>query len=120
MSRILKSYDVSVYHIKYRNKFINVPYYEIVYIESMNSKCIMHCINKKEYTIYKKLNEIENELKSKKFLRCHQSYLINMDYVRQADKQFIMSNGDLVSIRQRSLKSLKQVYLNYINNKKDR
>ncbi len=118
MNRILRSYNVNVYHIKYRNQFITIPYYNIIYVESNNSKCIMHSIDGNKYTIYKKLDEIEIELNCKQFLRCHKSYLVNMNYIRQVDKQFIMSNGDCVSIRQRNIKTIRDKYLNYINNKK--
>jgi DNA-binding LytR/AlgR family response regulator len=48
------------------------------------------------------LNELEPRLPSPPFLRCHRSFLVNLDYVEAADKNinaFIMKNGDRADIR---------------------
>lgn len=37
-----------------------------------------------------------------------------MDYIRQADKQFLLVTGDVVYIRQRGLKAIRQAYLDYV------
>ena len=65
------------------------------------------------YTIYKKLSEIEQALTDRRFLRCHQSFLVNMRYIAKADKQFELTTGDVVLIRQRSLREIRQTYLDY-------
>lgn len=67
--------------------------------------------------MYKRLSEIEQELNDRCFLRCHQSFLVNMDYILRADKEFTLTNGDTVSIRQRSLKMMKKMYLDYLKEK---
>ena len=117
MDRITKDYEVNVYRIRQRNSMINITYNDILYVESNNSKCILHSNDGNNYTIYKKLSEIEEELNDARFLRCHQSYLVNMDCICKADKEFELSNGDTVNIRQRNLKSIKQIYFDYINSK---
>lgn len=117
MDRVIKDYEVNVYRIRQRNKMVNVTYKDIIYVESNNSKCILHSDDGSNYVIYKRLNEIEEELKDNRFLRCHQSYLVNMDCICKADKQFEVSNGDTVNIRQRNLKSIKQRYFDYIDSK---
>ena len=65
------------------------------------------------HTIYKKLDEIQEELPPY-FLRCHQSYLVNMNYIKRADKEFELVTGDIISIRQRDLKRIRSVYLDYL------
>ncbi|MEE0858003.1 MAG: LytTR family DNA-binding domain-containing protein [Acutalibacteraceae bacterium] len=117
LDRVVKNYDTNVYRIRQRNNFVSVPYNEILYIESNNSKCILHSNDNNSYVIYKRLNEIENELNDSRFLRCHQSYLVNMNYIRKVDKHFVLSNGDMVCIRQRNIKAIKQEYIKYINSK---
>ncbi|MDY4429835.1 LytTR family DNA-binding domain-containing protein, partial [Evtepia sp.] len=67
--------------------------------------------------IYKTLNTIEKELGDRRFLRCHQSFLVNMDHIRQIDKQFLLSNGDIVPIRQRGVKPVRQAYIDYTASK---
>ncbi len=70
----------------------------------------------KKYNIYKKLNEIESELNDSRFLRSHQSYLVNMDYIIEAGNQFQLSTGDVVLIRQRHVKEIRNQYLKYNEN----
>jgi DNA-binding LytR/AlgR family response regulator len=116
MERFIKKFYTKTYSVKSYSKFINIPYNEIIYIESDNSRCILHTVNKKLYTIYgKRLSIIGAELDDKRFLRCHYSCIVNMDYIASADREFILTTGDIVNIRQRSLKSIKDAYLEYIS-----
>lgn len=114
MDRATREMTMNTYQIKSYSKIIRVAYHEILYVESMNSKCIMHCCNGQSYAIYKRLTAIEHELNDKRFLRCHQSYLVNMDYIRQVDNQFTLVTGDTVLIRQRDLKAIRQTVLDYM------
>lgn len=117
MDRILHAFDASTYQVQQRSKVIRVPYHEILYVESSNSKCILHCREDGSLILYKRLDEIEEELNDPRFLRCHQSYLVNMDHIRQADRQFELTTGDIVLIRQRDLKTIRQRYLDYMAEK---
>ena len=115
MDRATREMTTNTYQVKKHSKIIRVPYHEVLYVESMNSKCIMHCRNGQGYVIYKKLTDIEHELNDERFLRCHQSYLVNMDYIHQVDSQFTLVTGDTVAIRQRDLKSIRQTVLDYLD-----
>lgn len=79
--------------IKKRNSVIQVLYSEIEYIESSNSKCILHRTDGNKYTIYKKLNDIEEEINHRAFLRCHQSYLVNMNKIESVENEFYNEIG---------------------------
>ena len=83
-------------------------YSEIEYIESSNSKCILHRTDGNKYTIYKKLNDIEEEINHRAFLRCHQSYLVNMNKIKSVENDFTMKSGDVVPIRTRNLNEIKK------------
>ena len=114
MDRIMQNFDLDLYSIRQRNSVVRLKLNSILYVESVNSKCILHSDTGENYVIYKRLNEIQNELNDDRFLRCHQSYLVNMNHIQQADKNFILNNGDTVSIRQRELKNIKELYFDYI------
>ena len=115
LDRVLSNYEnVHTYQIKKRNSVIQVLYSEIEYIESSNSKCILHRTDGNEYTIYKKLNDIEEEINHRAFLRCHQSYLVNMNKIESVENDFTMKSGDVVPIRTRNLNEIKKEYYNYI------
>lgn len=113
MDRILCSHDESAYIIRHKGSIFKIPVRDIAYVESCNSKCIVHTIRGNNYTVYKKLNDIEKELSDKRFLRCHRSYLVNMSCVVFIDKYLVLTNGDKVLIRQKSLKNIKDKFVNY-------
>jgi len=97
-----------------KGKINNIRYSDIVYIESKNTAIIIYTANEECYKIYDKLNNIENRLDNKRFLRCHQSYIINMDYVSSVDTEFKTKMDDSVLIRKRSLKEIKDKYYKYV------
>ena len=113
MGRIMDGYDPESYQVCRRGTVIRIPHHDIVYVESCNSKCLIHTVHGAVYTVYKTLNTVEKELGCQSFLRCHQSFLVNMDHVEQVEKQFVMSNGDAVPIRQRGIKPIRLAYMEY-------
>ncbi len=115
LKEFLSSFNTTVYKFKRRSEIISIHYDDILFIESSNSKCLLHCLNGEVFTIYKRLCDIEDELYDKRFLRCHQSYLVNMNHIAYADKSFEMCNGQTVLIRQKSIKAVKKQYLAYIS-----
>ena len=117
MDRITRNIAPSTYQIRHRTTVTKLAYHEILYIESNNSKCILHTESGESYTVYKTLNTIEKELGDRRFLRCHQSFLVNIDHIKQIGKQFLLSNGDYVPIRQRGVKAVRQAYIDYIASK---
>jgi DNA-binding LytR/AlgR family response regulator len=112
--RLLSNVSMSMYTIKIYSQIIRIPIYEIMYVESSNTKCVIHCDGDIDYTVYKKLSEIEAELNDSHFLRCHQSYLVNMAHIVEANECFILSNGANVPIRKRDAKQFKDMYIEYI------
>lgn len=113
LDRFLAEYQCDSYQIKQKSRIVYIPMNEIMYVESDNTKCILHRIGNPRYTIYKKLGQIEDELSDPRFLRCHQSYLVNMNYIKEADNVFILENGEEVLIRQKSKREIHQKFLEY-------
>lgn len=110
LNRIIDRTNIGHFQVSVRNTIYSIPFSEIVYVESRNNICILHRSDGSEYTIYKKLSEIELQLNESRFLRCHQSYLVNMSYISKADSQFELTTGDVVLIRQRSQKEIRRIY----------
>lgn len=113
MERVFRNYRPKFYRIRQKAQVICIPFNEILYIESNNSKCIIHRTENRSYVVYKQLNKIEKELDDERFLRCHQSFLVNMNYIEGADDKFILTSGDIVMIRKRDKKDIHQLYMNY-------
>ncbi len=113
LNRIIDRTNIGQFQVSVRNTIYSIPFAEIVFVESSNNVCILHRSDGSEYTLYKKLSEVEAELNESRFLRCHQSYLVNMSYIVKADKQFELTTGDVVLIRQRSQKEIRKAYQDF-------
>ena len=116
LDRFLPEYQDDSYQLKQKSRIVYVPLNEIMYVESNNTKCVLHRTEEREYILYKKLGQIETELNDQRFLRCHQSYLVNMNYIVEANSVFLLKNGEEVLIRQKSKKELQQKFLDYKRN----
>lgn len=99
---------------------VRIAYREIEYIESNRNLLLIHLENEEIHRIYAKLDEVERELNGHGFLRCHQSFLINMERVRAALDDFIMESGTHVPIRQRGAKAIRDSYFEYILSQAER
>lgn len=85
----------------------------ITCIESENRFCLINTV-KQQYKTYQQLNEIEKSLDDPRFLRCHRSYLVNLDFV--CDYQngvFLLKDGREIPIKRGDRKKIKQVYEDY-------
>lgn len=98
-----------------KTEVVSINLNDVNYIESHLRTVIMHC-GKIKKTIYKKLNEIENIL-PEKFIRCHQSYIVNMEKVNiLTTNKFILKSGDKIPVSQSKYKDTKEKFLNYLGN----
>ena len=113
LDRLLPEYQRGSYGLVQKSAVKFIPLNEIMYVESSNTKCILHRADGRTYNVYKKLGEIEAALDDARFLRCHQSYLVNMNYVSEADDSFLLQNGDKVLIRAKSKRMILQKLLEY-------
>jgi DNA-binding LytR/AlgR family response regulator len=86
---------------------------EITWVESYKHALIIHFTDGNVLQINGKLGDMEQELNDERFLRCHQSYLVNMDYVSDVQEVFIMRDGSRVPIRVRSRKIISDAYHTY-------
>ena len=118
MDRILCKSDIDSYRIQRRCHILNIPYNDILYVESSNSKCILHTVSSKEYNVYKKLDNIQQELKDSRFLRTHRSFLVNMNHIRRVSANyFMLFSGEGIPIRQRESHKIHMEYDRYCNAK---
>ncbi len=91
---------------------------EIIYVESMNKVVLFQTSSSGEIKVYDKLGNIEKELNNDNFLRCHQSYIINMDFVARMDEsEFITITNQVIPIRRKDRKLLRERYYSYMEKK---
>ena len=93
-----------------------IPFKEIMACESNDNYCIIHLQNNETRTVSKTLKFIEAAIGNPQFLRVHQSYLVNTQYIRKYLKRdggtIELSNGKLIPVS-KSYKDQVQSYLNF-------
>lgn len=91
-----------------------IAYREIEYIESRRNVLLVRLENGEEHHVYAKLDDVERELADRGFLRCRQSYIVNMDLVRMVRNDFLMASGARIPIRQRGARAIRDAYFEYL------
>ena len=84
-------------------QFIKID--EIIYLEASANYTKFHLCNNIKYTVSKTLKEFEDILSADIFIRVHNSYVINKNYVEKYIRgdggQVVLSNGSVLDISQR-------------------
>lgn len=109
--QILIRLDDSVGKEKY-----TVPLVAVEYIESNLKKLKLHLTNGSSLEGYGKLKQLEEQIPPKgRFLRCFQSFIVNMEYAELDENNylFVMRSGIKVPIRKRQYRQIRQRYYNF-------
>lgn len=113
--RMVDEEQMDVVKVKYGNgHFKNIMTKDIYYIESDKRKLVF-LLQDTEISCYMKLNEVEGVVKEN-FIRVHQSYLINLDKIKEYDKNgVILFNGVMVPISRSKYKEVNDAIKKYLN-----
>lgn len=116
-----KQPDFTTKFLSIRSRYTDyiIYYKDLLYAESSDKVVSFHTVNQGVIQAYEKLMNIEEQLKDNRFLRCHQSYIVNLEHVIRAEAtDFLMMNGELVPIRKRERKQIIEYYKNYAQERK--
>ena len=87
---------------------------EIRYLESNAHRTIIHTLEN-EYVCYEKISELEKKM-GDSFVRCHQSFLVNMKYIRRVKNDtFKLEDGYEINISKRRYVKAKEKYFDYLD-----
>ena len=112
-SRLLKDDSKRRVAVKCKRQY-RYPYTDdIVYIDSDRHAVTIHMSDDTDIVTQEKLGDLEIRIGEPRFLRCHQSYLVNMDYIRDAQDDFVLSDGTTIPIRVRGRKEIIDGYHEY-------
>ena len=64
-----------------------IYFMDIVFVEANRSYCEIYLTNGEKRLCTKSLSEVEKKLPSTIFFRCHQSYVINLNYLQEFNKK---------------------------------
>lgn len=116
LERLFGREDSMMLTLRQGNSVYSIVSSEIVYIESSRNRLTIHTV-RETIPCYGRLDELACRLSEKKFLRCHQSFLVNMDRIYAAEDDFHMETGEIVPIRVRERRGIKEAYFRYITEK---
>lgn len=105
-------------YIKIDNKNTLIAESEIEYIKRDGMKLVFHTASR-DYEIYSSFNKIQDTL-PKHFVRCHKSYIVNLNNIKDFDPVSCTINfggGSHCFIGPKYKKELTEVLKNYGNNK---
>ena len=91
---------------------LSVQKEDIVYIERINRKTIIHTQNDEVESAIR-LDELEKQLDSR-FIRCHKSFIVNFKYcVKLKASEMLLKNGVSVSISRPNAQKTKAAFFAY-------
>lgn len=100
--------------VQYKSAVYSVDYRDIQYIESRNKLLLFHLTDGKALQCYGKLDEIIKELPEQFFIRCHQSFLINIRHVMEMGENYFRAGPVVIGISKKYLKTAKERYYAYL------
>lgn len=106
--------EEAVYEFEFQNGKKSIPTDAILYVESRLHKVTFFIKEDrvKEYSRYDRLDAVEKELRQYGFYRVHQSFLVNMKYVRGVERYKVsLVNGTEVSISKKYYKDVEKEYI---------
>ncbi|MCH5297914.1 MAG: response regulator transcription factor [Ruminococcus sp.] len=108
---LLNRVDTELFEFKSGHSFYKVPFADILYFGS-NGRKIKIVTQSTEYEFYDSLDTIYKEIKNKKFLFVHKSFIVNFRYITKYQyEQIIMSNNKIIPISQSRRKAIRSIFL---------
>jgi len=86
---------------------------DIRYVEASNKQSILHMTDE-TVTTYATIDELEKMLVLPCFIRCHRSYIVNMEHVESAERDFTMRGGGVAYISHTNQWKIRKSYRDYI------
>lgn len=118
VSRILKNrMDQKNCAVKARINgiWVRIPLDKVMFVESSGHNVIFRMEDGTQVKVISTLRDYFPVLNiSKNFLRCHKSYVINLDYVEKIGQvSFTMKDGEQINISRQYKQACKSYYINY-------
>lgn len=97
------------------NKLVHLSLSDVRYVESCNHSIIIHQSTGNS-TYYFSLSDFEKQLPTGQFVRCHNSYLVNLNEVREIGRtELLLQSGEIVPIGRTYYRAFQSAFVRYIN-----
>lgn len=112
IQRLSNNNKQQVLKVRFKDKFICIPLQEIFFIESDLRYLVIHQKNKTD-RILMKMSEIR-EMLPDYFIRCHQSYMFNVNYMVQFERyKIVMQDGSCIAVSRNRFEETKRAIEKY-------
>jgi len=92
-----------------------ILYKDILYAESKARVVNIYLKSSEVISFYSKLEDFFQSLKDERFLRCHKSFFVNMDYILKIENNCaFMCNNVIIPITSSKIAVIKEKYFNYL------
>ena len=90
-------------HIRNKQGSYRVPLRDILYVESRARVVVLHLAPRRdssgELAFYGRLDDFAREYEDPRFLRCHKSFIVNLDCVRAIENgEFVLESSETIRI----------------------
>ncbi len=96
--------------VQFRGQACSIPYGRILYISSSGHILSIQCTDKTVYKCTGTLNELAARVSGDVFMRCHQSFLVNMYHVDSLNGSQLEIGGQWIPVSRRYLAGVKNRY----------
>ncbi|MFA6941863.1 MAG: LytTR family DNA-binding domain-containing protein [Clostridiaceae bacterium] len=100
--------------IKNKKGNYRIAYKNILYAESKARVINIHLKSGEIVSFYSKLTDFLQSLKDKRFLKCHKSFIVNMDYVLKIENNLIFMDNNIMIPISGNNTSVKENYFDYL------
>lgn len=96
--------------------FCKIVIEDVTYLEAQNKQVLVYLSSGRTIIIRELFSKCEEIFSLKNgFFRCHRSYIINLDNIRQfSKKDIVMNNNTVIPISRNNFNTFKETYFNYM------
>lgn len=105
-------------HFQYRTKIYTLQLDRIEYISSSLHNVTFHLIDGKKLSCRAHIGDFEEQLEGSSFLRCHQSFFVNLEKVTALKKTSFIIKDTEIPVSRAYLKTARQKYKDYLESRK--
>lgn len=98
----------------YKKRNYRIFYRDLLYVESRDKLIFFHMSDRNTLMCYKKLGDILKQLPEKSFIRCHQSFVVNIFHVTEMGEKYFQIDKTVINISKKYSKASKDKYFEYL------
>lgn len=111
----IRAEDGKKFTVSFGNELYSIPIKKIMFFESNRRVLKAVTSDEKEYPFYGKMNDLEKTPVLSDFIRCHQSFLVNPEYISRLTPDSIrLINGCSIIVSRSKVKYVRERYMFYV------